>query len=59
MNCANAAARAANKKNAAAVSKLEAQVQHLNEGDIWARVLEEETKRMQGRGGTPRSAGAG
>eukprot|EP00965_Chrysotila_dentata_P056052 1857967-Pleurochrysis_carterae.AAC.1 len=34
MNRANAAARAANKENAAAVSELEAQVQRLNEGRI-------------------------
>eukprot|EP00965_Chrysotila_dentata_P018285 608627-Pleurochrysis_carterae.AAC.1 len=47
MNRANAAARTANKENAAAVSELEAQVQRLNEGRIWARVREEETKRMQ------------
>eukprot|EP00965_Chrysotila_dentata_P231852 6198599-Pleurochrysis_carterae.AAC.2 len=47
LNRANAAARAANKENAAAVSELEAQVQRLNEGRIWARVREEEKKRMQ------------
>eukprot|EP00965_Chrysotila_dentata_P227042 6195763-Pleurochrysis_carterae.AAC.1 len=47
LNRANAAARAANKENAAAVSELEAQVQRLNEGRIWARVREEEMKRMQ------------
>eukprot|EP00965_Chrysotila_dentata_P035648 1186237-Pleurochrysis_carterae.AAC.2 len=41
------AARAASKENAAAVSELEAQVQRLNEGRIWARVREEEPKRMQ------------
>eukprot|EP00965_Chrysotila_dentata_P119399 3946920-Pleurochrysis_carterae.AAC.1 len=34
-------------QNAAAVSELEAQVQRLNEGSIWARVREEERKRMQ------------
>eukprot|EP00965_Chrysotila_dentata_P177356 5857805-Pleurochrysis_carterae.AAC.1 len=44
---ANAAARADNKENAAVVSELEAQVQRLNEGRIWARVQEEEAKRMQ------------
>eukprot|EP00965_Chrysotila_dentata_P019181 638855-Pleurochrysis_carterae.AAC.1 len=44
---ANAAARAANKENMAAVLELEAQVQRLNEGSIWARVREEEVKRMQ------------
>eukprot|EP00965_Chrysotila_dentata_P141688 4682557-Pleurochrysis_carterae.AAC.1 len=47
INRANAAARGATKENAAAVSELEAQVQRLNEGRIWARVREEETKRMQ------------
>eukprot|EP00965_Chrysotila_dentata_P111637 3691288-Pleurochrysis_carterae.AAC.1 len=48
MNRANAAARAANnKENAAAVSELEAQVQRLNEERIWARVRDEETRRMQ------------
>eukprot|EP00965_Chrysotila_dentata_P027868 926318-Pleurochrysis_carterae.AAC.1 len=48
LNRANAAARAANKENAATVSELEAQVQRLNEGRIWARrVREKEMKRMQ------------
>eukprot|EP00965_Chrysotila_dentata_P009330 303949-Pleurochrysis_carterae.AAC.1 len=47
MNRANAAARGANKENATAVSELEAQVQRLNEGRIWARIRTEETKRMQ------------
>eukprot|EP00965_Chrysotila_dentata_P126367 4176756-Pleurochrysis_carterae.AAC.1 len=44
---ANAAARAANKENMVAVLELEAQVQRLNEELIWARVREEETRRMQ------------
>eukprot|EP00965_Chrysotila_dentata_P098877 3269850-Pleurochrysis_carterae.AAC.1 len=47
INRANAAARAANKENAAAISEFEAQVQRLHEGRIWARVREEATKRMQ------------
>eukprot|EP00965_Chrysotila_dentata_P183388 6056012-Pleurochrysis_carterae.AAC.1 len=47
LNRANAAARAAYKENAAAVSELEAQVQRLNEGHIWVNVLEEKTKCMQ------------
>eukprot|EP00965_Chrysotila_dentata_P207445 6184107-Pleurochrysis_carterae.AAC.2 len=47
LNRANAAARAANKENAAAVSELEAHVKRLDKGRIWARVREEETKRMQ------------
>eukprot|EP00965_Chrysotila_dentata_P086930 2869375-Pleurochrysis_carterae.AAC.1 len=47
LNRANAAARAAKKENAAAVSELEAKVQRLNEGRIWARVRKEEMKRMQ------------
>eukprot|EP00965_Chrysotila_dentata_P200066 6179776-Pleurochrysis_carterae.AAC.1 len=47
INRANAAARAANKENAAAVSELHAQVQRLHEGHIWACVREKETKRMQ------------
>eukprot|EP00965_Chrysotila_dentata_P140608 4648989-Pleurochrysis_carterae.AAC.2 len=46
-NRANAAPRAANTENAAAVSELEAQVQRLNKGRIWARVRKEETRRMQ------------
>eukprot|EP00965_Chrysotila_dentata_P069587 2298411-Pleurochrysis_carterae.AAC.1 len=49
INRANAAARAANKENAAAVSELEAQVQRLIEGRIWARVRAKETKRMQAK----------
>eukprot|EP00965_Chrysotila_dentata_P083576 2757555-Pleurochrysis_carterae.AAC.1 len=44
---ANSAARAANKENMATVLELEAQVQRLNKGRIWARVREEEAKRMQ------------
>eukprot|EP00965_Chrysotila_dentata_P086828 2865586-Pleurochrysis_carterae.AAC.1 len=51
MSRANAAARAANKENAAAVFELEAQVQRLNEGRIWARVWAEETERMQAEEG--------
>eukprot|EP00965_Chrysotila_dentata_P092808 3064574-Pleurochrysis_carterae.AAC.1 len=47
MNRANTAACAANKENTAAVSELEAQVQRLSEGRIWARVRAEETKRME------------
>eukprot|EP00965_Chrysotila_dentata_P211109 6186288-Pleurochrysis_carterae.AAC.1 len=47
LNRANAATRSVNKENAAAVSEFEAHVQRLNEGRIWARVREEETKRTQ------------
>eukprot|EP00965_Chrysotila_dentata_P013275 438580-Pleurochrysis_carterae.AAC.1 len=46
INRANAAARAANKERGAAVTELEAQVQRLNDGCIWA-LREEETKRIQ------------
>eukprot|EP00965_Chrysotila_dentata_P039016 1297053-Pleurochrysis_carterae.AAC.1 len=53
INRAIAAARAANKENTAAVSELETQVQRLNEGHIWARVREEETRHM--RAGEARS----
>eukprot|EP00965_Chrysotila_dentata_P095552 3158111-Pleurochrysis_carterae.AAC.1 len=42
----NAAAHAANKENSAAVTELEAQVQRLNEGRIWARVREKQKKRI-------------
>eukprot|EP00965_Chrysotila_dentata_P199794 6179596-Pleurochrysis_carterae.AAC.1 len=37
LNHAHAAARAANKENAAAVTELEAELQRAREGRIWAR----------------------
>eukprot|EP00965_Chrysotila_dentata_P015721 520483-Pleurochrysis_carterae.AAC.1 len=46
VNRANAAARATDKENAAAVTELETQVHRLNVGKIWTRVREEETKRI-------------
>eukprot|EP00965_Chrysotila_dentata_P215788 6189000-Pleurochrysis_carterae.AAC.1 len=46
LNQANAAARAADKGNAAAVNELEAELQRAKEGRIWARVREE-AKRVQ------------
>eukprot|EP00965_Chrysotila_dentata_P171609 5663213-Pleurochrysis_carterae.AAC.1 len=45
LNHAYAAARAANKENATAVTELEAELQRAKEGLIWARVREEEVKR--------------
>eukprot|EP00965_Chrysotila_dentata_P091389 3017190-Pleurochrysis_carterae.AAC.1 len=44
LNHAHAAARAANKKSATAVTELEAELQRAKEGHIWARVSEEEVK---------------
>eukprot|EP00965_Chrysotila_dentata_P025799 856737-Pleurochrysis_carterae.AAC.1 len=53
LNRANAAARVAKKENTAAVSELQAQVQRLSEGRIWARVWDKETKRMQAEEACP------
>eukprot|EP00965_Chrysotila_dentata_P018850 627844-Pleurochrysis_carterae.AAC.1 len=47
LNHAHAAARAANKENAAAVSELEADMQRAKERRIWSQVREEELKRMR------------
>eukprot|EP00965_Chrysotila_dentata_P126540 4183947-Pleurochrysis_carterae.AAC.1 len=44
---AHAAARAANKENATAVTSLEAELQRAKEGRIWARVREEEVKSVR------------
>eukprot|EP00965_Chrysotila_dentata_P024529 811786-Pleurochrysis_carterae.AAC.1 len=60
INRANAAARAANKENAAADSELEAQVQRLNEGRICRRRASGGRDEAHGGGGgAPRSTGAG
>eukprot|EP00965_Chrysotila_dentata_P135373 4475757-Pleurochrysis_carterae.AAC.1 len=42
LNHVYAAARAANKENATALTELEAELQRAKEGRIWARVREEE-----------------
>eukprot|EP00965_Chrysotila_dentata_P199934 6179677-Pleurochrysis_carterae.AAC.1 len=47
LNHAHTAARAANKKNATAVTELEAELQRATEGRIWARVREEEVDAQQ------------
>eukprot|EP00965_Chrysotila_dentata_P024085 798209-Pleurochrysis_carterae.AAC.1 len=47
LNHAHAAARAANKKNASAVTELETELQRAKEERIWARVREEVVKRVR------------